>query len=167
MLSASEARPSVGDVAEVPWELEERQGVVRDVNVELGRITVELRLQGRPELFSLPVSTASRVGGTTEEAARPERWSWAGGIDDTTVLKTVLDGVGAEREVSVHLTPTRDEDDEPLLFVDVVLLDAEDQGLSPEELLALQTSVRDRVFAAVKEVAVVIVQILPREASAA
>lgn len=167
MTPDSQVRLSVGDVVTVPWELEERRGVVRDVNEELGRITVELSIEGHPELFSFPVSAASRVAGETEEAARPEYGPWAGGIDDNTVLKGVLDGVGAERKVSVHLTPTRDEDDEPLLFVDVVLLDAEDQELSPEDLLALQTSVRDRVFEAIQEVAVVIVQVLPREASAA
>lgn len=167
MVSDSEAQLSVGDVVAVPWELEQRRGVVQDVHEELGRITVELIIEGHPELFSVPFSAVSRVAGEKAEAVRPQHSPWAGGIDDNTVLKAVLEGVGAGREVLVHLTPTRDEDDEPLLFVDIVLLDARDQDLSPEELLTLQASVRDRVFQAIEEAAIVIVQVLPRETSAA
>lgn len=167
MESGAGSQFSAGDVVTVPWELEELRGVVRDVNKELGRLTVELRIEGHPEVFNFPVSAVSLVAGDREEAARPENGPWAGGIDDNTVLKGVLEGVGAGRRVSVHLTPTKDEDHEPLLFIGVFLLDAGDQELSPDELLTIQTNVRDRVFEAIKEAAIVIVQVLPLEASAA
>jgi hypothetical protein len=166
MTPAPEPQISVGDAVSVPWELEERTGVVQHVDEELERVTVEVSIEGHPERFSYPLSAVSSAP-AHQDAKLAGGSTWAGGVDDNTVLKAVLEGVGPGRRVSVHLTPTRDEDDEPLLLVDVILLDPGDQKLPPEELLSLQTDVRNRVFEAIDEASVVIVQVLPRETSAA
>lgn len=166
MDTASVVDIAVGDVVEVPWELEEIRGIVRRIDAALGRLTVEVCPEGHPARLSVPFSAVKPVsceGGLlpSDTAKRP------GVLDEPYVLAAVLEGVGAGRRVAVSLTPTRDEDEQPLLFVDVTLLDEADVQLSPEELLDLQTSVRDRVFDAVDETAIVIAQVLPRAASAA
>lgn len=157
---------AVGDIVEVPWELEERKGIVRALDRQLNRATVELIIEGHPERFNFPASAVSPAYGDAEDlpdAGEP----WAGGVDDNTMLKAVLNAVGADRRVSVHLAPTTDENGDPLLFLDVILLDPEDDNLAPEQLLDLQTQVRDRVFEALRERSIVIAQVLPRETSAA
>ena len=157
---------AVGDVVEVPWELEELRGVVRRIDAPLGHVTVEVRPGGQPERFSVPLSVVTPVS-RERDLPPSEAAMRAGALDEPYVLAAVLEGVGAGRRVTVNLTPTTDDDGQPLLFVDVTLLDVGDQQLSPEELLDLQTSVRNHVFEAVDETAIVIAQVLPRAASAA
>lgn len=166
MDAASVVDIAVGDVVEVPWELEEIRGIVRRIDAALGQVTVEVRPQARPARFSFPVSAVKPVSRERDRSPL-DTPTGPGVLDEPHVLAAVLEGVGAGRRVAVSLTPTRDEDDQPLLFVDVTLLDEADVRWSPEELLDLQTSVRERVFEAVDETAIVIAQVLPREASAA
>jgi hypothetical protein len=146
-------------------ELEERKGIIRAVDAQLGYVAVDLIIEGHPERFSFPVTAVLPAHGDDDEPPEGDQ-PWAGEVSDNTVLKAVLKAVGAGRPVSVHLVRTTDDDGEPLLFLDVVLLDPADQNLQTADLLALQTLVRDTVFSAVQERAIVIAQVLPLEASA-
>jgi hypothetical protein len=127
-----------GDRVEVPWELNVRRGVVMKVDDVLDRVLVAVDVDGYPEPISFPADAVNPLGaGEDWEPGRlvpPD-------IDTHAVLKPLLDALPGHT-MSVGLLLTRDTLDQPILDVDIELLDPDDQDLSDDDLLAMHDAAR-------------------------
>lgn len=151
---------SPGDRVTVPWEMDERPGVVRSVDQQLVRAWVEIEIDGRPESFSFPLDALTRLEASGE--GHPSDQDDLE-LDSHHVLKPLLDALGPDRPVSVGLLLTRDDDANLLLQVDVTLLAETDQSLPADQLIDLHDRIRSAVYQATDYQFAVVVRVGWRE----